>query len=550
MRMAKGKVKPSGSSALTYRGAQHTASEETDIDSGLSLPHMPMHIHFPGAGENAASEYPDASDSCLGLYGDKSNIALLMLLYVLQGIPLGLAGSIPYLLQSRQVTYTEQAMFSFAYWPFSIKLLWAPIVDSTYFASFGRRKSWLVPTQYLIGFFMFTLSGYVGELLGEDSGSSSKEGHGVLTLTIVFFFLNFLAATQDIAVDGWALTMLSRRNVGWASTCNTVGQTAGYFMGNVVFLALESADFCNAYVRSEPQNTGLVTLSGFLYFWSIVFFVTTTLVALLKQEKPETYKEQSILQTYKQLYTIMRLPAVISLVTILLTSKIGFAAADAVTGLKLIEEGVPKEKLALLGIPMVPVQILLPLIISRHLTGPNPLDIFLKAMPFRLLMGLVFMAIVWWAPSTKSDTGTYPFYFFLVILVVYALHQVTLYCMFSSQMAFHAKISDPAIGGTYMTLLNTVSNLGGNWPTTLALWMVDGLTWKTCHPGTISCDTTTQVEACSSAGGTCTTSIDGYYVESVACFLIGCLWLMWRSWKVKKLQRLSASNWACPSLRS
>ena len=30
----------------------------------------------------------------------------------------------------------------------------------------------------------------------------------VTTLTAMFFFLNFLAATQDIAVDGWALTML------------------------------------------------------------------------------------------------------------------------------------------------------------------------------------------------------------------------------------------------------------------------------------------------------------------------------------------------------
>ena len=137
-------------------------------------------------------------------------MALLMLLYVLQGIPLGLAGSIPYLLSSRHVSYSEQAMFSFAYWPFSIKLLWAPIVDATFSASFGRRKSWLVPTQYLIGAFMFVLSGYVTELLGDDSGSSSGEGHGVMTLTVIFFMLNFLAATQDIAVDGWALTMLSR----------------------------------------------------------------------------------------------------------------------------------------------------------------------------------------------------------------------------------------------------------------------------------------------------------------------------------------------------
>lgn len=56
--------------------------------------------------------------------------------------------------------------------------------------------------------------------------------------------------------------MLSRENVGYASTCNSVGQTAGYFMGNVLFLALESADFCNKYLREEPRDMGIVTLSG------------------------------------------------------------------------------------------------------------------------------------------------------------------------------------------------------------------------------------------------------------------------------------------------
>lgn len=66
-------------------------------------------------------------------------------------------------------------------------------------------------------------------------------------------------------MDGWALTMLSRENVGYASTCNSVGQTAGYFMGNVLFLALESADFCNKYLRVEPKDTGIVTLSGSLH---------------------------------------------------------------------------------------------------------------------------------------------------------------------------------------------------------------------------------------------------------------------------------------------
>jgi len=50
--------------------------------------------------------------------------------------------------------------------------------------------------------------------------------------------------------------------VGYASTCNSVGQTAGYFLGYVVFLALESAEFCNSYLRSVPDTKGLLTLPG------------------------------------------------------------------------------------------------------------------------------------------------------------------------------------------------------------------------------------------------------------------------------------------------
>lgn len=55
---------------------------------------------------------------------DLHNIVLLMFLYLLQGIPLGLSGSVPYILSSRKVSYTDQGTFSFALWPFSLKLLW------------------------------------------------------------------------------------------------------------------------------------------------------------------------------------------------------------------------------------------------------------------------------------------------------------------------------------------------------------------------------------------------------------------------------------------
>lgn len=43
--------------------------------------------------------------------GDESNIAILLFLYLLQGIPLGLCSSIPMILQNHNVSYKQQVGF-------------------------------------------------------------------------------------------------------------------------------------------------------------------------------------------------------------------------------------------------------------------------------------------------------------------------------------------------------------------------------------------------------------------------------------------------------
>ena len=295
-----------------------------------------------------------------GLKKDRWNIMLLLLLYTLQGIPIGLSASIPMVLQAKKIGYRQQAIFSFVSWPFSVKLLWAPIVDAIYSRSFGRRKSWLIPAQYSIGGIMLIMSYNIDSLLGETGGSPN-----VFILTAVFFLLFVCAATQDIAVDGWAITMLSRENVGHASTCNSVGQTVGYFLGYTIFLALESKEFCNAFLRSEPMDSGILDLASFLFFWGFVFITVTTLVMLFKKEKREVHEEvkQNVSSAYMQLLKILKLRPVQMYAVFLLTAKMGLAAGENVTGLKLVEAGLPREKIALIALPMVPVQILLPLFI-------------------------------------------------------------------------------------------------------------------------------------------------------------------------------------------
>lgn len=550
------------------------------------------------------------------LKSDYGNIAFLLFLYVLQGIPLGLSSAVPLLLQSKKVSYDDQALFSFVSWPFSIKLLWAPIVDSIFWNWMGRRKSWLIPVQLCIGLFMVLLSSYVAELLVVDVARGKQAD--IQMLTLIFLLWNFLCATQDIVVDGWALTMLSRRNVGYASTCNTVGQTAGFFIGNVIFITLESADFCNKYLRSATAQSsqGIITFESFLYYNGILFIFATALVAIFRGEKagivqvdaveptidpnlvmrkrgseamnlaqnadPTSDSESeefraantrglSLKETYSMLYQIMKLPSFHLLAAVLMTCKIGFAAPDAVTGLKLIDAGISQENIALLTVPMVPLQIILPWLISRYTCGPRPLDIFINAYPYRLLFGLVFPLIIMVTPSMKLASGGFPSYYYVALIFIYGLHQVTVFCLYVSLMAFHASISDPAIGGTYMTLLNTLSNLGANWPSTLSLYLVDILTIKSCQTVCKPIPETNLTSKHSNLTGfikpdmpfssatnarklndssldvvcanACETWIDGYHIECLICVIVGFIWFYWGMSKLRRLQQLPSIAW-------
>ena len=70
---------------------------------------------------------------------------------------LAYAGSLPFLLKEH-LSYSQLAIFSLASYPYSLKLLWSPIVDSLYFPSIGRRKSWIIPMQLTIGSLMLFIS--------------------------------------------------------------------------------------------------------------------------------------------------------------------------------------------------------------------------------------------------------------------------------------------------------------------------------------------------------------------------------------------------------
>ncbi|CAM9129657.1 unnamed protein product [Laminaria digitata] len=420
-----------------------------------------------------------------------------------------------------------------------------------YFPSFGRRKSWLVPAQLLCGGMMLWARSVMDDWIGEDGGKPD-----VKTLTAYFLALYFIMATQDIAVDGWALTMLSRENVGFASTCNTIGQTLGFFISQVGFLALYDPGVCNKYFRSEPSDEGMVTLSTFLQFWGVVFLATTAFVCFFKPEVENGVDDNvmGLVDTYKQLLKCVRLPSVQSLAAVLLTCRMAFAVTDAATSLKLVEYGMPKEEIAMLSPILVVLGMIIPVAVGRITAGSRPMTVFLWGYPLRIVVTVLYLWVLplsRWAHMMPGGSGTGTFFRWIIAAVV--LHEVSSNCMFVAQMAFFSRISDPIIGGTYMTLLNTIANVGGKWPNSLSLYLLEALTFSHCVTesgdgvDSASCATDDGRQLCLDADASCVVWLDGYYVQAVACTVIGVVWLCVFARRVLNMQELPAQAWLVSS---
>ena len=50
------------------------------------------------------------------------------------------------------------------------------------------------------------------------------------------------------------------------------------------------------------------------------------------------------------------------------------------------------------------------------------------------------MILIWITPSFQDTDGQFPFYYYLLVLMIYAVHQVAVYSMFVAVMAFFAKV--------------------------------------------------------------------------------------------------------------
>jgi hypothetical protein len=481
---------------------------------------------------------------------DQRNFGLLVLLYFLQGIPLGLAtGSVPFLLKNH-MSYGEIGIFSLASYPYSLKLFWSPIVDAVWSPKVGRRKSWILPIQLLSGIGMLWLGSRIEGMM-ESTGKPG--GPTVWGFTGWWFFLVLMCATQDIAVDGWALTLLTPGNVSYASTAQTVGLTAGQFLSYTVFLAFHSKDFANRWFRTEPLDHGLMSLGGYLTFAGWAYILVTIGLAVLKREE-KTKNEDGIWDVYKIMWGVLKLKNIQTIILVHLIAKIGFQANDGVTGLKLLDKGFGTENMALTVLIDFPFEIGLGYYAGKWSQEYTPMRLWCWGFMGRLAAAVLAQLTVSIFPEDGVTT-----WYLLTVIAQHVFSTFTNTIMFVAVAAFHARIADPVIGGTYMTLLATVCNLGGTFPRFFVLRMVDAFTNAICLPdisnttkttitNPFSCAVQADKERCLAAGGVCGMQRDGYYIVNILCVLIGVVtFALFIRPKVLQLQALPLRAWRLSS---
>lgn len=248
---------------------------------------------------------------------------------------------------------------------------------------------------------------------------------------------------------GWALTLLSTDNLSYASTAQTVGLTAGQFLTSTIFLAFNSADFANKWFRATPLPTGLISLSTVLSACGWLYLLVTIGLAVLKREDLAK-NDEGVWDTYKVMLGILKLRNVQSLIIVHLIAKIGFQANDGATTLKLLDKGFGQDNLALTVLVDFPFEIGLGYYVGKWSSQYGAMRLWSWGFVGRLGAAALAQFVVWSFPKGGVNLG-----YLCLVIVGHVLSTFMNTVMFVAVSAFHAKISDPVYGGTYMTLLAT-----------------------------------------------------------------------------------------------
>lgn len=239
------------------------------------------------------------------------NILITLLLGFSSGIPLALSGA------TLQAWFTTSGLslktIGFVTWisfPYTIKFLWAPLLDRFVPPFLGRRRGWVLIFQIAVCLSLMGMSLF-----------SPLESQGPLLL--MAFSLAFFSASQDIAINAYCADVLNsqERAMGAAMTVNGY-RVALLVSGGLALIIAHQWGFKVAYL----------CMAGFMMIGMISIFFATT--PPLKAPIPKTFKACTI----DPLVEFLSRKQGITILIFILFYKLGDAFAGSMVQAYLIRE--------------------------------------------------------------------------------------------------------------------------------------------------------------------------------------------------------------------
>ncbi|HEY6105706.1 MAG TPA: MFS transporter [Anaeromyxobacteraceae bacterium] len=143
-------------------------------------------------------------------------IQILGLLSISSGMPLGfITSTLQIFLRGAGVDLKTIGLLQSVSLPWTVKFLWSPLVDRYALPWPGRRRSWVLVTQLGLALVLGALAAYTAQSLTADASGRTvlaAGAAGVIAAVALVFVM--VAATQDIALDAYAVEMLRPDEVG------------------------------------------------------------------------------------------------------------------------------------------------------------------------------------------------------------------------------------------------------------------------------------------------------------------------------------------------
>jgi MFS transporter, PAT family, beta-lactamase induction signal transducer AmpG len=192
--------------------------------------------------EEAAPERLSTWQSLLAMF-QSWRLAAVSLQSFASGLPLGLVWiAIPTWLTQVGVDIKVVGLFTLAQAPWSFKFVWSPLMDRYPLPFLGRKRGWIFVSQIaLLG-------------LGLWLAGVSDHPEAVWVIGSLAMAMGFAAATQDIAIDAYAVEVLHKEEHGAAVGARTALYRAAMFIAGGLAITL------GAQYSWKAVNVGLALL--------------------------------------------------------------------------------------------------------------------------------------------------------------------------------------------------------------------------------------------------------------------------------------------------